>query len=93
MTGRTYEVEVVGSIDQDLLSRLRAEIGDLSVATEPAGTLIVASGADQAALLGLIDRVHDLGLDIREVRLLAEPEIDGVADSPRDPVSSPYETG
>jgi hypothetical protein len=59
-----YEVRVSGTIPDDLL----AELGGLDVVVEPAETVFHGSLPDQSALLGLLARIHGLGLRLLEVR-------------------------
>jgi hypothetical protein len=64
----TYEIRVSGLIGADVLK----DCGDLSIATTEASTALSGSVADQAALLGLLQRLRALGLDIVEVRRVLE---------------------
>jgi hypothetical protein len=73
MTGWVYEVVVVGQLGDDVLSRVRAELGDVAATIEPPSTLISGFAPDQAALLGLLDAVQALGLHVRELRRVVEP--------------------
>jgi hypothetical protein len=58
-----YQVRVTGRLDAEA----REAFGGLTV--EPLAPAVVLSGdLDQAALLGLIDRVRALGLELVEVR-------------------------
>jgi hypothetical protein len=67
-----YQVRVSGLLPDELLSELR----DLTVRVEPPETVLHGSLPDQSAVVGLISRIHGLGLRLIEVRRLPadEPE-------------------
>lgn len=71
MPEATYQVRVSGTIPDDLLAELR----DLTVSVEPAETVLYGLLPDQSAVVGLIARIHGLGLHLIEVRRL--PAQDG----------------
>jgi len=71
MTEPIYQVRVSGVIPADLL----AELQDLTVRVEPPETVLHGSLPDQSAVVGLISRMHGLGLRLIEVRRL--PPDDG----------------
>jgi hypothetical protein len=62
----TYEVRVAGMVPAELL----AELVDLTVSVEPPETVLHGSLPDQSAVVGLISRIHGLGLRLIEVRRL-----------------------
>jgi hypothetical protein len=64
----TYQIELSGLLDGDTLAVLEDEFDGALTMTEPAGTLLTGTAADQAALLGILDRLHSLGLQVREFR-------------------------
>jgi hypothetical protein len=66
----TYEVRVAGMIPAGLLS----ELHDLTITVEPPETVMHGSLPDQSAVVGLISRIHGLGLRLIEVRRLAAGE-------------------
>ena len=67
----TYEVRISGLVREDVLE----DCGDVSVTTADASTVLSGSVSDQAALLGLLQRLRALGLDVIEVhRVLEGPE-------------------
>jgi hypothetical protein len=66
MTGRLFEIRVRGTVPEDVL----AEASGMRVVVEPAQTVLRGSVRDQAALQGLLSRLHDLGLELVEVRRL-----------------------
>jgi len=68
MTSWVYEVRVAGQLSDSALSGLDAEVGKVFTSTEPATTLIRATTPDQSALVGLLDLLHTLGLDVVELR-------------------------
>lgn len=76
MADKTYEVRVAGVIpEQDLL-----DLGALAFKTERANTVLYGDIPDQAALYGLLARLRDLGLEVVEVRQVAD-----LAPLPSDP--------
>jgi hypothetical protein len=76
MLEASYQVRVSGVIPAELLAGLR----DLTVSLEPPETVLHGSLPDQSAVVGLISRIHGLGLRLNEVRRLPPEE---------DPPSSP----
>ena len=73
MPQATYQVRVSGVIPAELLSELR----DLTVSVEPPETVLHGSLPDQSAIVGLISRIHGLGLRLIEVRRLPAEETPG----------------
>jgi hypothetical protein len=71
MAESTYQVRVSGMIPADLL----AELHDLTVHVEPPETVLHGSLPDQSAVVGLISRIHGLGLRLIEVRRLPPDEL------------------
>jgi hypothetical protein len=78
MLEASYQVRVSGVIPAELLAELR----DLTVSVEPPETVLHGSLPDQSAVVGLISRLHGLGLRLIEVRRLPEEEF---PQSPPDP--------
>ncbi|GIE30665.1 hypothetical protein Ait01nite_037100 [Actinoplanes italicus] len=76
MPDATYQVRVSGVIPDELLAELR----DLTVSVEPPETVLHGSLPDQSAVVGLISRIHGLGLRLIEVRRL--PAQDGPGAGP-----------
>ncbi|MCY1136874.1 hypothetical protein OWR29_02615 [Actinoplanes sp. Pm04-4] len=70
MTDATYQVRVSGVLPDELLDELR----DLTVSVEPPETVLHGSLPDQSAVVGLISRIHGLGLRLIEVRRLPADE-------------------
>ena len=68
MTSWTFQIEISGLLDDDALARLGVELGGGFAITEPASTVLTGTAADQAALFGVLDRLHSLGLQVREFR-------------------------
>jgi hypothetical protein len=66
MKEATYQVRVSGVIPPELLAELR----HLTVSVEPPETVLHGSLPDQSAVVGLISRIHGLGLRLIEVRRL-----------------------
>jgi hypothetical protein len=69
----TYEVRVAGMVPAELL----AELADLTVSVEPPETVLHGSLPDQSAVVGLISRIHGLGLRLIEVRRLPPDKTHG----------------
>ena len=78
MTSWTYHIEISVLLDADELALLGAEFGPSFAITEPAGTVLTGTAADQAALLGVLDRLDSLGLQVREFRWVQDAD-DGPA--------------
>jgi hypothetical protein len=75
MPEATYQVRVSGTIPAELL----VELNELTVSVEPPETVLHGSLPDQSAVVGLISRIHSLGLRLIEVRRLLpdeQPDID-----------------
>jgi hypothetical protein len=66
-----YQLRLEGSIPADLVR----DLGSLTVSVEPAETVLSGALADQTALFGLLIRIHDLGLQLLEVRLLTDTDV------------------
>jgi hypothetical protein len=70
MTDGTYVITVRGIAGP----RERVALDDVAVSAVSDTTLVRRAGTDQAALHGLLRRIHDLGLDVLDVHLeSAEP--------------------
>lgn len=72
MTRWVYEMHILGQLSDRMTARIQSEVGDIVSTTEPVRTLVRGSVADQAALVGLLNLVHTLGLEVCEVRRVAE---------------------
>jgi hypothetical protein len=70
MPQATYEVRISGVVPAEFLS----ELHDLTVSVEPPETVLHGSLPDQSAVVGLISRIHGLGLRLIEVRRLPADE-------------------
>lgn len=70
-----YEIRVSGLVPDSVL----AEIEGVQVIVEPVQTVLRGPVVDQAALHGIINRLQRLGLDLIEVRRLAE-QADGQSE-------------
>jgi hypothetical protein len=66
MTKLHVEIRVVGAMPADLLE----EFDGVQVVTESVETVLQGSLADQAALIGMINRIQGLGVELRAVRQL-----------------------
>jgi hypothetical protein len=70
MTTKTYEITVRGEIPEVEL----IEFENLSTVVRPACTVIRGTVADQAGLRGILQQLHGLGLELTDVRRIAEGE-------------------
>ena len=69
---QTYEITFTGQAG----AALRAEFDDCEVTVGPDTTTLRAELPDQAALLGLVQRVTGLRLEVIHMRLVAPPPAD-----------------
>lgn len=60
-----FDIEVAGTLPRPVRRRLVELVGDDAVA-ERAGHIIVTA-RDQAAMIGVLHRLNDLGLDIDRI--------------------------
>jgi hypothetical protein len=65
---RWYEIHVRGELPSDVLSEFKG----MTTFTEPAETVLSGIVQDQAALQGVLARIHALGLELVEVRRLPD---------------------
>lgn len=70
MTIKSYEITVRGEIPETEL----LEFENLSTVIQPAGTILRGMVANQAALQGILQRLHGLGLELTDVRRIADYE-------------------
>ena len=70
MTQAPYEVRVSGVVPAEFL----AELQDLTISVEPPETVLHGSLPDQSAVVGMICRIHGLGLRLIEVRQVPADE-------------------
>ena len=66
MTSLHLEIRVVGVVPAGLLEELEG----VQVVAESVETVLQGSLVDQAALIGMINRLQGLGVELREVRQL-----------------------
>src|SRR4051794_19950895 len=86
MPDTTYEIRISGLVSQDLLQ----DCGDVSVTRTSASTLLSGSLSDQAALLGLLERLRAHGLDVVEVHQVVQaPDSAAAASSAVDDATCP----
>lgn len=69
MAQLVYELSFKGMASQTLAGAF----ADCNVTTRHGITIVRSCVPDQAALQGLLDRVHALGLEILDLHLVAEP--------------------
>ena len=65
-----YQLRVSGPVPADLVRDLEG----INVTVEPAETVLYGTLQDQSALFGLLIRIHDLGLQLVEVRRLTNED-------------------
>ena len=63
-----YEIRIRGRLSESLLAAFEG----LAVTVAPVETVLHGPVLDQAALYGLLDRIQTLGLEVVEVRRLAD---------------------
>jgi len=66
---RTFEITFGGQAGR----LLHAEFDDCEVSVGPGTTTLAAGLLDQSALLGLLQRITGLGLELIEVRVVTPP--------------------
>jgi len=64
----SYEIRIKGRLGDPVLESFE----DMDSSIKPAETVLRGPVADQAALHGLLDRIQSLGLELIEVRQLAD---------------------
>jgi hypothetical protein len=67
MQSQTYEITFTGEAGETL----RAEFDDCAITIGPGATTLRAQLPDQDALLGLVQRITGLGLELVHVHLVA----------------------
>ena len=72
MTALEFEIRVAGTVPADVLE----ELEDVRVITESVETVLRGPVRDQAALIGIINRLQGWGIELRGVRQL------GTVDAP-----------
>lgn len=82
MTSWLYEVQVAGEVGETALARIYAEIGKVHTRTEPVTTVIRGSVPDQSGLVGLLELMHGLGLQVSGLRRVNYDETIDPASSP-----------
>lgn len=72
MAQLVYELSFKGAASDTLATAF----GGCRVTTAHGITVVRSQVADQAALQGLINRIHALGLELLDLHLVAEPAVD-----------------
>ena len=67
MPSRTYEITFAGQAGRTL----RAEFDDCEITVGPGSTILRAELPDQPALIGLVQRIIGLGLEVVDLHLVA----------------------
>ncbi len=67
MTVAEFEIRVAGAVPADVL----VELDGVRVITESVETVLHGPVADQAALVGIINHLQGLGIEVRAVRQMA----------------------
>ena len=65
-----YELRIAGPVPADLVR----DLAGINVTVEQAETILYGRLHDQSALFGLLIRIHDLGLQLLEVRRLTHED-------------------
>ena len=83
MTALEFEIRIAGALPSDVLE----ELEHLRIVTQSTETVLQGPITDQAALIGIINRLQGLGIELREVRQLgpAHPTESGSGPHRRDP--------
>jgi hypothetical protein len=68
MAGLQVEIRIVGAVPAELLE----ELAGVEVIRQTMETVLQGSLTDQAALIGIINRLQGLGVELREVRQLGD---------------------
>ena len=63
-----YQLRVSGPVPADLVR----DLAGINVTVEPAETILYGTLQDQSALFALLVRIHDLGIQLLEVRRLTQ---------------------
>ena len=66
MTALDFEIRIAGALPTDVLE----ELEHLRVVTQSTETVLQGPVTDQAALIGIINRLQGVGIELREVRQL-----------------------
>jgi len=66
----SYQIQIRGELADGILTEVLSEMQHAAATVEPARTTLSITLADQAALLGVLDRLHGLGLQVSELRRL-----------------------
>ncbi len=87
MTNWVYEVQVLGTLSETALARIDAEVGNVLVTSEPISTVIRGIVADQSALVGMLDLMHALGLEVCGLRRVTDLDSDANIGGSAEPGS------
>ena len=66
MAAMDFEIRVVGPVPADVLD----ELENIHAVTESVDTVLRGPVPDQAALVGIINRLHGWGIELRGIRQL-----------------------
>jgi hypothetical protein len=70
----TYEVKVAGAVPDGVLRDVLRELGGATVALQSTRSVVTVSCPDQAALHGILQRLHAFGLELVELRAVPSPD-------------------
>lgn len=64
-----FDIEIAGNISDSVRNRLIEMVGDAALAQLPGRVVVTVD--DQAAMIGVVHRLNDLGLDIDRIERVA----------------------
>jgi len=68
----SFDVEVNGHVQRTLYERLSELIGETAI--HRCGSTVVLSVTDQSAMVALVARLNDLGIQIEEIHRVPRPD-------------------
>jgi hypothetical protein len=77
MPGWAYDVQIGGTVSADVVEQLKVEFTEVTVTLQPPRSVISGIIPDQAAMVGVVARLQDLGLDVCEIRRSVEASEEG----------------
>lgn len=80
MTILNFEIWVAGTVPADVLEELR----DVRVVSQSVETILQGPVLDQAALVGIINRLQGLGIELRAVRQIPTATASSLEQTPAE---------